>query len=173
MDRIKQAERYYKWKQFQHKNEEQILDWAYRNGISGSVIEFVLAEAFGRVMAVKGIRSVLPYAVITQSDLLSHYDMEVDGYRIETKFRLNDSDEYPTDDLSLKKTEWENIDLYINVFWDGVVRCYDIKYPCGEGEWSHNKTTATAGETITESRLSFCPDEALWTTTITMPDEFV
>lgn len=169
-------------------NKETLLAFAKKYGFydKDKDEDFVLLEALSRIVALKAVKKKYPTATFTIMPLRHHYDFEVhspDGAirYVEAKFRTNDDGLYPTDDISNCKkgyitaiTNTDNpIDLYYT-HWDGIVRVYDIKKPCDTyGDWNHNQTTARPGKRITEGKLSYCPDSALWTTTITLPDEFV
>lgn len=177
MDRIKQNERTKIKDKYLNDNKEALLEWAIKKGIEGDE-RMVLSEVFSRTLGIKALKT-RGYNHFSQTPLTCHYDLD-NGVRYECKFRTNDADEYPTDDLSEKKTDWKEVKnspvpvLLLYMFWDGVVRCYDMSRPCKtDGQWTHNSTTAKPGKEITEGKLSYCPDSALWTTTITMPDEFV
>lgn len=176
MDKILQRKRMAIWKKYQYDNKEALLEWATKKGIVGDEV-MVLSEVFSRTLGMKALKEMGHHHFV-QTPLTCHYDFDND-VRYECKFRTNDADEYPTDDLTEKKTDWDEVKnspvpvLLLYMFWDGVVRCYDMSKPCGDGEWTHSKTTAKPGKEITEGKLSYCPDSALWTTTITLPDEFV
>ena len=178
MDRSEQAKRYYQWKRYQHRNEKELTEWAHKRGLEGSG-EFFLAEAFSRVCLEKAIRRWFPFDIeIRQMGMYDHFDAFV-PYPIsviEGKFRLNDSDEYPTDDITMKKADYvamvdSGCPAYLAcIFFDGVVRFYNIGDWNGTGTWTHSGTTAGGGDLKTEMRLQYDPKDAVFTTTITLPD---
>jgi len=185
MNKSEQAKRYFEWKKFQNEHSEDLLEFATKMGFAEkrAPLEFILAEAFSRVLGIKVIRKNYIDADIYPMPLYWHFDfLVVDGEGnergVEVKFRLNDSDEYPTDNISISKKDYNAavsdtipIDLY-NIFYDGKVRVYDLNGKSEVGEWTHSSTTAVDGAKITDKSLSFNPTNILWTTSITMPDEF-
>lgn len=182
MDRSKQADRYFKWKQYQNTHRDILLEFADKTGIydKNAPEEFVLAEAYSRALAARAILNNYRNVTIIPQPLYHHFDfliIDEDGNKrgVEAKFRLNDSDEYPTDDISYTKKDFNAtastefpIDLYYT-FFDGTVRVYDLNGKSNDGTWTHSSTTAAAGRTITDSRLSYNPMDALWTTTVSIP----
>lgn len=162
-----------RWKQFQEDNKEVLMNFAHTNGFDNGEEPFILAEAFSRTLIEKATRQVYGEKG-KQQHLRCHYDTEVADKKIEGKFRLNDSDQYPTDDISLSKEEYlEMEDSCIIVFahWDGVVRAYDLKGKHKEDEWHKPRYTTKDSEKVTETRLQYDPKDAIWTTTITLPPE--
>lgn len=171
MDSSIRAERYYKWKRFQQANSGSFLTWGEKHLITGNT-DFVLSEVFSRVIGVKAL-ALSSALTISQAPLTAHYDLVTDGdTRIDVKFRLNDSDEYPTDNISESKIGYGEADQILCVFWDGVCRLYDANSYRSKGQWSHSAKTAQESEIITDGKVSYHPDDAIWTTTITMPDAF-
>lgn len=176
MDRNERAERWLKWKRFQQENSQGLLKWAEANGIVGDDEQFVLAETFSRVVLAKALRKQFPDCKIIQMGLYDHYDIKVENplMVVEGKFRLNDDNAYPTDDLTMAKADYiamvdEGCPAYVvDVFYNGVVRAYNIA-DGNEGVWTHSSTTAESGYEKTESKLCYNPSDAVWTTNITLP----
>lgn len=182
MDRSEQERRKKIWKEYQSKHSEALLDFATKMGINDPKApeEFVLAEAYSRVLAAKAVLKNYPDCRLIPMPLYWHFDfLLVDGEGnergIEAKFRLNDSDEYPTDNISLTKKDYNRvaaetipIDLYYT-FFDGTTRVYDLNGKSEVGTWTHSRTTASEGEVITDQSLRFNPYDALWTTSVSVP----
>lgn len=182
MDKSEQERRKKIWKEYQHKHSLELLAYAKDKGFydESAPVEMVLAEAFSRCLAEKAIRKNYSDYSLSHMPLYHHFDfLLIDGggneRGIETKFRLNDKDEYYTDNISFNKREWNAtasetmpIDLYY-VFYDGNIRVYDLNGKSTEGNWTHSKTTAIDGETVTDRSIAFNPLDNLWTTSVTMP----
>ena len=182
MDRSEQARRKKIWKEYQHQHSLELLAYAMDKGFydESAPVEMVLAEAFSRCLAEKAIRKNYSDYSLSHMPLYHHFDfLLIDGEGnergIETKFRLNDKDEYYTDNISFNKREWNAtasetmpIDLYY-VFYDGNIRVYDLEGKSTEGNWTHSRTTAIDGETVTDRSIAFNPLDNLWTTSVTMP----
>lgn len=177
MNKSEQAKRYYQWKRYQHQNSEKLLNWAHSRGIEGNN-EFVLAEAFSRICLEKVMKQWHPDCEIRQMGLFDHYDVLVlvPPTVAEGKFRLNDSDEYQTDDITMKKADYVAMcdsgcpSYVVNIFWDGVARAYNIGDWTSTNTWTHSGTTAAGGDLKTEMRLQYDPKDAVYTTTITLPN---
>ena len=182
MNKVVQKQRHSEVNNFIERNEDVLLAWAYSHGIiprSDEDLPYIKAEIVGRVLAAKAIKIVSGYTStqIQQQAIGTNYDMEApNGTHIEVKFKYNDNSEYPSDDISLSKMEY-NYDLsydgttqVIIPFYDGVVRCYDLFGQSTTGWWDKNRRTVVESDVITEEKLKFNPSDALWEIRITMPD---
>lgn len=183
MDRSEQDRRKQIWKQYQNTHRDILLEFARKMGFYdvNAPEEFILAESYSRALAARAILNnygrdvqIIPMPLYHHFDFLI-IDEEGEKRGVEAKFRLNDSDEYPTDDISYTKKDFNAtastefpIDLYYT-FFDGTVRVYDLNGKSNDGTWTHSSTTAAEGRTITDSRLSYNPMDALWTTTVSIP----
>lgn len=162
------------WRNYYNTNEE-IFSWVLNHRIASAATEYSLSEGFSRIMGVKALmRHTSADTIATiQMPLYDHYDMVYDDERYEGKFRTNDSDQYGTDDISFKKTEYDCIDKVLVSHWDGVVYCYNKEDHLPDVEvWTHSATTAECTKIITEYKVKYPFDKAIWTTTITLPDAF-
>lgn len=179
MDSRERSRRYFEWKDYCGRNEDKLMDFAAKNGFDEPTAkkEFITAEAFSRTLTVKAIREHYQGCQLIPKPLRHHYDFDLiteDGEQrgVEGKFRTCDSTEYPTDDISLNKKEWidegKPIDL-VNIFYDGVVRAYDLNGPSTTSTWTHLAQAAVESRSITDERLQFKPEDAIWTTTVSVP----
>lgn len=182
MDKSEQERRKRIWKEYQNAHRDILLEFATKMGFNdpNAPEEFVLAESYSRALAARAVLANYPDCRLFPMPLYWHFDfLLVDGEGnergIEAKFRLNDSDEYPTDNISFKKKVYNKvssetipIDLYCT-FFDGKTRVYDLNGKSEVSTWTHSRTTATEGELITDQSLSYNPMDALWTTTVSIP----
>lgn len=182
MNKSEQERRKKIWKEYQHQHSLELMAYAMDRGFydESAPEDMVLAEAFSRCLVEKAIRKNYSDYHLYSMPLYWHFDfllVDAEGKErgIEAKFRLNDKDEYTTDNISLNKKEWNAtasetipIDLYY-VFFDGNVRVYDLNGKSEEGKWTHSRTTAIEGETVTDRSIAFNPLDNLWTTSVTMP----
>ena len=171
-----------RWKQYQYEHKDSLLKFARKMDICDTNAEedIILAESFSRALAARAIFNNYRNITVYPMPLYHHFDFLVvdeDGNKrgVEAKYRNNECGHYPTDDISMTKKDYNAavssefpIDLYYT-FFDGTVRVYDLNGKSNDGTWTHSKTTAIQGRTITDSRLSYNPMDALWTTTVSIP----
>ena len=176
MDKDLQRERHHQLKGFLISHSAACISWAEKHRISATSINMLLYEVYSRVQTTKALRKIFPKAVIEQGSGLSRYDIIVhlqdEDLFIESKYKVNDDDEYATDDISFPK--FNSIlslpNSYVAIpFWDGVVRIYKADNYTTIGEWTHQSKTADEGDEITENKVVYSPVSASWTTTITTP----
>lgn len=173
MDRSKLSRRKSKWKEYQYANADKLIDWGKNKGITGDT-DFVLAEVFSRVVGLKALKNSSA-STIVQAPLTAHYDLITDGgTRIDVKFRTNDSSDYQTELLSESKINFDEADQILYVLWDGVCRLYEShSYRKIREKWPHKDKTAKEGNTIVEKGFEYYPEDAIWTTTITLPYDLI
>ena len=179
MNKELQRERHVKVNAFLSKNEVPIMEWCESHGLKCRDDEdkpYVLSEAVGRILVMKALKNVSGDTCVTQMPIDSNYDMETsEGLHIEVKMKYNDSDEYPTDDITLHKGElnyqFSSNTQVIIPFYDGTVRCYDMFKPYRTDlTWDKHRRTVVDSPIITESKMTYRPEDVIWETTITMPD---
>ena len=166
------------WEDYRNNNADVLVEYGRKCGITGDT-NFVTAEVFSRIVSYKAIRNISGTSLVYNAPLKGGYDYDTEaGTGVEAKYRNCLSDQYPTDDISFCKAERDDIVNHtgpvhlVYTFVDGISRCYDLKKAVEngiEGEWTHNKTTARDGKQITETKISFNPSMALWSTSITHP----
>lgn len=153
-----------------------LLTWAEKRGIWGPNEPIKLWEIFSRITGEKAIRQVKGKdCAVKQLPLTARYDMEVDGIPVENKFRLNDKDQYDTDDISEHKASFmaSISGLIISTSWEGESRCYDANAAIRkDADWEHYDTTAYKRYKKKEGRWQYASANTEWITTITLPDEF-
>lgn len=173
------------WHKLMKDRQNKLLEWCIKKGIITDTdtekIPFALSDAVSRICSIKALRNIYPESAssITQATLDCHYDMTIGPLKNEAKLKLNDSDQFSTDDISMSKKDYldgiadEVITTIIN--WDGVVRAYWLKDGIPKGYWDKPSSTVLDGDNDnkrTEGRIYFNREDAIWTTTITMPDEW-
>ena len=138
--------------------------------------KFLGTEVVSRTLGIKAIRQKYGNITLTQQPLLCRYDMTSSiGKRFECKFRTNDVEQYPTDDIDKDKKNAvyvsdEDTEL-IYIHWDGIVYSYDISRPCnGDKEWEKRyKTMDEDTPTVTMTKLQYDPNDALWSASTITP----